>query len=261
VNDNFYVSGIDLSYVRNSCAFQEAHIALEGVEISGNYFGFFLSTTGNPEAGGAKAEVSIRRSTFVGNFVGVLIHPDQSSVQIDIQDSQFLGNNGGITIDNPVKTGVVRIQRNRFIGGDVGVTVAVASAIYVFEPFPNFDDPILIKDNVFLHHNLYGAHIRSANRTIIQGNRFEHNNIGLVMQMASNVLELRDNTITKNQEWGVALWRSPCIEGLPPDPDVVLQLPLSLQGEANEIHDNGKGDLCPEDFNWPPNFVKAPETP
>lgn len=57
---------------------------------------------------------------------------------------------------------------------------------------------------------------------------------------------------------GVALDQSGCF------PDLLPVLAIGeeagkvfrIVGENNEIRDNGQGDLCPEDYNWPEGFVR-----
>jgi len=73
------------------------------------------------------------------------------------------------------------------------------------------------------------------------------------------IITMYKNQIAGNLIYGVALLGQKCPEASY-DPDLAL-LAVSLGGTAfigmdNEIKDNGKGDLCPPDYPWPPGFRK-----
>lgn len=106
----------------------------------------------------------------------------------------------------------------------------------------------------------------------VEGNRFESNTLGVELfhgvqadligndfsWNATGVLlkdgrfTLARNRITYNRDYGIAI-----------NGDLVCTVeetygigePEVLEGEENEIHDNGD-DLCPDGYSWPEGFVK-----
>jgi len=65
--------------------------------------------------------------------------------------------------------------------------------------------------------------------------------------------ELSRNEIRGNGGYGVKLAFPECApEGARPE----FRFQGLIQGRDNSLSDNKKGDLCPEDFNWPPDFVR-----
>ena len=70
--------------------------------------------------------------------------------------------------------------------------------------------------------------------------------------------ELSRNEILGNGGYGVKLAFPECApEGARPE----FRFQGLIQGRDNSLRNNKRGNLCPEDFNWPPSFVKAPESP
>ena len=61
------------------------------------------------------------------------------------------------------------------------------------------------------------------------------------------VAEISRNRITSNEGYGIKLEYA-CEVGNP--------FYGRISGTDNEIHDNAKGDLCPEDYPWPEGFVR-----
>jgi len=61
-------------------------------------------------------------------------------------------------------------------------------------------------------------------------------------------LEVNDTRIFANEGYGIKLFAEPCWE------DVRNPFEGEIHGRGNEIFDNAKGDLCPEDFPWPEGF-------
>jgi hypothetical protein len=68
-----------------------------------------------------------------------------------------------------------------------------------------------------------------------------------------DLVYMEGNRILRNRDYGIALAEARCPEvgiGEPP--------PVLIVGKDNEIRGNGKADLCPEHYPWPPGFVKGP---
>ena len=78
------------------------------------------------------------------------------------------------------------------------------------------------------------------------------------------LINMRDNEIISNTEYGIALGGSGCLDDLE---ESLMLYPFSLADniqkpqivfweENNKIHNNLKADLCPADYPWPPGFRK-----
>lgn len=96
---------------------------------------------------------------------------------------------------------------------------------------------------VILHHGQ-----ASIQESVIRGN-----GIGILLEGGS-VLDLSKSDLTGNQEYGLVIEKASCFPG--------ATGPLSgdkessyIQGVGNTISGNGKADLCPSDYPWPPGFM------
>ncbi len=220
-----------------SCRFQETFFRVEQVDFSGNLIGMNFSSPG--------AVIDVIDSSFLGNVTGLRVIPS-GKVQLTLLNNSFLHNQWGATIDG-LKDSTVTIRVNRFIGNDIGI--GTESLLLGVGPE---DSVVRIEESSFFANRQYGLVILTANRMSLRNNFIQENGSGLLVYQATNSLELSRNIVRQNREWGVALFRSPCVDDPP------FTFPIFIQGQDNEIHDNGKGNLCPEDYNWPPNFIKAP---
>ncbi len=75
-------------------------------------------------------------------------------------------------------------------------------------------------------------------------------------------IEISENRIEHNEAWGLALNLFPGWDGRPdecnvyaPGEEQVFTDP-EITGNGNIFRNNGKGDLCPADYPWPPGFRK-----
>ncbi len=95
---------------------------------------------------------------------------------------------------------------------------------------------------------------------LIQSNRIMRNGLGVVLQLQSSPTFL-GNQILSNSEYGIALYQHPCFDLSVSNPLIEamaeeLKFQGKVSGEANELSGNGKADLCPADYSWPPGFRK-----
>ena len=75
-------------------------------------------------------------------------------------------------------------------------------------------------------------------------------------------IEISENRIEGNEAWGLALnllpgWDSQvdqCNVKAPGEEQVFID--PEITGSGNIFRNNGKGDLCPPDYPWPPGFRK-----
>ena len=247
-----YVSIIHSSFTANTadgiawigCQFQETLLQLEQVDFNGSSDGLSFSS---PSSRSEQITLNIKHSRFVGNVVGLSLGPMTQS-QVVITDSLFLQNTGGGVIKY-LNESSLEVRNSHFLGNKIGLQFA---DFVVGSPPETEDSSVRIENSSFLGNSLFGLEVQSPNRLTIQGNSIEGNGSGLWIELANNSLEISRNIIRRNREFGIALHRFPCKSDLPP----TLTFPTFIQGEENEIRENTKGDLCPEDYNWPPNFRK-----
>lgn len=100
-----------------------------------------------------------------------------------------------------------------------------------------------------LFRNYDGLATGSNAQVIIKENRiFENYGTGLWVSDAATV-EISQNQILSNGGWGISLRQRPCYE-------TEQRFSGTIQGTDNEVAKNLKGDLCPQDFPWPPGFKR-----
>ncbi len=82
----------------------------------------------------------------------------------------------------------------------------------------------------------------------LEENRIQHNRYGIRLagEVEANIIA---NEILNNDEYGVVLSLPPCLSSPPPMPFQGV-----IRGVQNEIRENRKADLCPEDYPWPEDF-------
>jgi len=98
--------------------------------------------------------------------------------------------------------------------------------------------------------NVIGIELGMRVQANLKGNYISQNTTGIVLK--DGWFKLERNRIIYNRDYGIAInasgfcWVEEAYgEGVPE----------AIEGEDNEIHDNTKGDLCPEDYPWPEGFV------
>jgi len=219
------------------CDFQETVIHLERTEFSNDYVGVDIS---------ADATVNVVDTRFIGNRGGLSF--SLGRFRATVSNSWFQGNQGGVSFfPDGLERSSLDIRDSRFIGNGIGLDFGNGLLR------TDAEDSIVaqIEDSVFFSNRQYGLRLFNPYRLFVQNNTIEENGSGVMITLSSNVLQLNRNVIRRNREWGVALLRPPCVEGAP-----VPRSPFLIQGENNEIRDNGKGNLCPVDYPWPPDFIK-----
>jgi hypothetical protein len=210
-------------------------ISLQDSIISGNGGHGFLTA-------GLGSEIDISDSTFSGNrYAGVswVGH----NVKLTVSRSSFMSNGRGIEITTGMQ-GSAKLNQITVLGNGDGVALF------------GTDKTSFTLENSILQENGgvsvgAGLFIVTTGRVEVEGNLISQNQNGLVIR-AANPAKIDNNRILGNEGWGVALHQPSCFEV--PDVDA----PRVIQGLENEIAGNIKGNLCPEDYNWPPDFIKKP---
>jgi nitrous oxidase accessory protein NosD len=215
-------------------------ISLQDSIISGNGgHGFLAASFGG--------EVDIGGSTFSGNYTGISWRG--SDAKLTISRSYFMHNvASGIEIEarmqswaNLSQLMVVGNGDGAVLVGDEGTRVTLQDSTLQ----ENVGGRVDIARSVILRA---GIVVITSGAIQIQRNMISKNQHGIVM-VSVNPAQLDNNRIIENEGWGVAWLQPPCFE-------VPIDTRGVIQGIENEISDNGRGNLCPEDYNWPPNFRK-----
>ena len=115
--------------------------------------------------------------------------------------------------------------------------------------------------NIITGVALHNSHLPQVIGHIIENEIVGNGNgIYLGASQDGSWVEISDNQIGRNLSYGVAVMRSACPSDFRP-----LLIPLMVSesatinifsGKGNNLQDNGKADLCPPDYPWPPGFRK-----
>ncbi len=223
------------------CSHDQGALQVRRSSFVGSQIGLLFSI-------GSPSQVEISESTFEGNLTGLIAGV---SGYLVIKDSAFRGNSIGLELAAGPESTLYVVQ-STFEGNTIGAFVKSLGIIYG----PTEGAKVRIADSEFRDNELYGVKLFNAYDTTLEGNVIRHNGTGILIGFSNNRLWISDNVVQANREWGVALQRPPCIgEDKPFFKDALFR----VWGEDNVIRDNGRGDLCPEEFNWPPNFVSRPD--
>jgi len=84
--------------------------------------------------------------------------------------------------------------------------------------------------------------VNSSQATISDSTISKNGQDGIRMEDSSQAT-IRGNKIFENEGYGVALYQRPCY-------DTDKKFEGKVEGSGNEIHDNGKGDVCPEELQF-----------
>jgi hypothetical protein len=95
----------------------------------------------------------------------------------------------------------------------------------------------------------------------IIGNEIVGNGGGIYLAASQpgSWVEIANNQISRNLDYGIAVMQSVCPSDFRPllAPLMVSEsAAIQILGRSNKLLDNSKGDLCPPDYPWPPGFRK-----
>ncbi len=95
----------------------------------------------------------------------------------------------------------------------------------------------------------------------IIGNEIVGNGNGIYLgaSQPGSWVEIANNQISRNLDYGIAVMQSVCPLDFRPLLALLMvseSAPIQILGRSNKLQDNGKGDLCPPDYPWPPGFRK-----
>jgi hypothetical protein len=199
------------------------------------------------------SELYIKEITIERNRIGLW----QVAGHATVVDSTVLDNETGIE-GNSLLVSRSNISRNQ-----VGIHV-VFSPKAVSHGLP---DPLW--EGIIQH------------QVAILANQISENEIGILIGQAipldsyypegvvavPDLLRIEENRILNNQKYGVSLegWQCLCTDERPDEDrlsclilhgSIPSKILLTTTEPNNEIQGNGKSDLCPPDYPWPPGFRK-----
>ncbi len=200
----------------------------------------------------------ILRNGFGGRF-GVLVN---GGATVELVENRLEGNLFGLGAFQAFAPGAKRIphlnaQKNRIVGNGWGVFLRGAAAtLRNNEITHNESSALAIDPDLTLFFELGLGYPTSgvlvqAGQPLLEANLITQNRRGVVLQWQASPT-LRNNQIINNTEYGIALYRRPCFDQVAAS----LRFQGNIAGEANELSGNGKTDLCPADYPWPPGFKK-----
>jgi hypothetical protein len=167
------------------------------------------------------SSLTVHDSDFHDNFVGIKSFGEK----LEVKHSMFARNGAAIAIwDFGWSNGVRELKANAITGNGVGLYLALGPTSDIQEE------------------------LKAANQP----------------ELGPSLITMSDNEIVGNRDYGIALAHSGCSKEEPfifyPFSLVSLfarqKLLIAFWERSNTIRNNGKGDLCPPDYPWPPGFKK-----
>ncbi|GEM_PF-6981413 len=205
------------------------------------------------EGEGSSHRVIVERSTFLGNSKGLMA--DGNRVDLTVQDSIFAQNRDWGLAAQFDRGSSLLLRSSRFASNGAGIVLRGIMQGVEDLTEEDFEAEALVIEGVHVWGNKWGINAGAGWPLRIRSSVIEQNVQGVAIRLADPWVELQGNWIRRNQEWGVTLFRDTCVEGGSPPH---AWLPVVVRGEGNRIEENGRGDLCPEDFPWPEDLV-APD--
>ncbi len=187
---------------------------------------------------GRNGSVRLLRSkilTTVGNGLAI----EGGNLQVSVEDSVIAGPSSPLGLDP-------------LLGGWFGVAF--------FSKIKGEEIQASIKGSGIFDWGLAGIAARGFGdgrvKLRIEDSELKLNRSGLVLG-GSVEATITANEVAFNKDYGIALLLPPCsFEGQLPSGEELFK--GTIRGRDNRVYSNGQSDLCPEEFNWPPNFVYEP---
>jgi len=88
-----------------------------------------------------------------------------------------------------------------------------------------------------------GILMEDSSQATISGSKISGNGYNGIRMEDSSQATILANKIFENEGYGVVLYQRPCY-------DIYENFEGKVKGSRNEIHDNGKGDVCPEELEF-----------
>ena len=224
-----------------------------GIELLGGSVGFLSAVT-------------ISRASCCGIFT--------LSSHLGLQGATIKENHIGIAL---VLDAILTVQDSIMKENDIGIAAIIGlggrGILDIFDNSlsANMLAAVAVINNGLLEAYLARNEISTNGVGIYLGYDFYQENQQKFQRPIPRLVRMSQNKIIGNLYYGLALQRKECdedrilskiLQGLFPLPIPILGVEeASLEGTVftgwdNKIQDNGKADLCPPDYPWPPGFRK-----
>jgi len=209
----------------------------------------------------AEAPTILVRDTDSVNIVRLAIWGEHLAFQalqanVILKESQIKSHKQALSLMG-FKGEEITIQKSEITSSGPAVLALGQFELYLREnQIYGAPTAIVIGGNVTAHleknklFRNYDGLVAGGNAQVIikENHIFENDGTGLRVSDAATA-EISQNQILSNGEWGISLWQRPCYE-------TEQHFSGTIQGTDNEIAKNLQGDLCPQDFPWPPGFKR-----
>ncbi|MEM4402547.1 MAG: hypothetical protein QW376_08740 [Candidatus Caldarchaeum sp.] len=211
---------------------------------------------------GVAGQAEIARNSVALCEHGLVVWQGLKGTRVTIQDNWLLNNNHNLLINEMAdwfvifEGGVIDwlIEGNTIIGGGIGIKASI----------PNveggrvrlFNNQIAWQRKQHLGTSS-PADISYFGNGILLFTSLRRENLKESLQ-----IEISENRIESNEAWGLAFNLIPGGDGQPDQCNVrapgeeQIFIDPEITGSGNIFRNNGKGDLCPLDYPWPPGFRK-----
>jgi hypothetical protein len=211
---------------------------------------------------GGQAEIA--RNSVALCEEGIVVAQGVREARVTIRDNWFFNNNHNLVIEslpNYLTEGEVihprldwLIEGNTIVGGGIGIKTGIIDV--------EGGQARLFKNWIARQRKQYVGIITPPDiflfgNGILLGTSLRRESLKEPLQ-----IEISENRIEGNEAWGLALNLLPGEDDRPdqcnlkaPGEEQVFVDP-EISGSGNVFRDNGKGDLCPPDYPWPPGFRK-----
>lgn len=212
-------------------------IAQGSSAVLGESGGIGLGVEGQTQGQGG-LQVMVRECWIYG-YVGVNV---RGPAQIAIQHSFIQAIEFGIRVEEQGELRVfnIKIEGRLLLPWGIGISIYEAKA--------------LLQETSIREWLGYGLVASKDSSVTLRRSRISSNASGGGAFLLGNAAaEFYETEITDNVGYGIRLALPPCFTDYE-----LVRFEGTVRGLDNEIHDNGQGDLCPEDYPWPEGFVKEP---
>jgi hypothetical protein len=242
-------------------------IFLQGKQLIA-YHNVILCDPASPQqqGGGISFTLAVEdgRSEVIGNLVslcnrGIALFQTVKKARVVVKNNRLLANR-----DNSIEFSTftasraqlsILIEKNSVIGGNVGVMIEIGPSIEggMVQLLQNH---IAWQRKGYLGDTPAGGVLGWGSGVLLDTSLRQE-----VLKEPLQI-EISENRIEGNEAWGLALNLLPGEDDRPdqcnlkaPGEEQVFVDP-EISGSGNVFRDNGKGDLCPPDYPWPPGFRK-----
>jgi len=227
--------------------------------LIGDHFGVGM-------AFGVGGQAEIARNFVALCDSGLVVFQGLTGTQVTIRDNWLLNNNRNLLInDMPkisltlIKGGTIDwlIEGNTIVGGGVGIKAYIINVEDVEGRRVH-----LLKNWIAQQRKQYLGVLTPTDFSLFGNGVLLYTSLKQKYLKEPLTIEISENRIEDNEAWGLALNLIPGWDSRPDQCNIRFMgdeyffTDLEITGNENNFRNNGKGDLCPADYPWPPGFRK-----